>query len=303
MRITQHMMVENLRSIINTSGEKLTDLQDQLASGKRLRRPSDDPQDVNKALKLKATSQQNDQYLRNISNAKSWLEDTDSALDQLSNVLIRARDVAVRGSSDTLGQSERDQLATQVDSMLAEALQDANADHQDQYLFAGRRVKLTGGSLPFEVTGSSLSYNGDTSGYLKLEIEKNTSPLSISILGATASTGTGTLGDALNALISLRDGLQSGSISTISAQLTQISTSLDDVADLRGQVGAKVSRLDETETALNSAQTRVASLLSRAQDTDVADVMTKLTMQENVYRTSLAAGARVIQQSLLDFLK
>src|SRR5689334_6152886 len=111
MRVTQRMMVEQLQRNINYNTENLGTLQDQLSSGKRLRRPSDDPPALSLAMRLKVTGDQDVQYLRNIDSAKGWLSATDSALSQLSSVLTRARDVALRGSSDTNGPEERKQLA------------------------------------------------------------------------------------------------------------------------------------------------------------------------------------------------
>lgn len=295
MRVTQRMMVEQLRRNINYSTETLSRLQDQLSSGKRLRRPSDDPQALTQAMKLRSTSDQSAQYLRNINSAQGWLGAADVALDQLSSVLVRARDIALRGSTDTLGADERQQLASQVGSLLGEALQTVNTTHEGNYVFSGHQVE----TQPFDPT--TLSYSGD-GGRMQREINRGVE-IDVNLPGNFQVEGVAVLPTALAALKDLQDHLNANDTASLTADLAQLSESVGQVLNLRGIVGATVNRVDATEKALKTDQVNVAMLLSRAQDTDVAEVMTKLMMQETVYRAALAAGARVIQPSLLDFLR
>lgn len=291
-------MVENLRQNINLNSENLARLQDQLSSGMRLRRPSDDPQAVSRALSLRTTSAQYTQYLRNISSARGWLEATDTALDQMSTALRQARDVALRGSTDTLDDDALRALGAQVDSYLQEALEAANASHGGKYLFAGFQVGP--GSPPFEISGVTIVYNGD-SGSIEREISAGIR-LGINITGDSTVGGDTPIIDGLQAMLDIRDQLLSGNKVT-SAQLGQLTTALEEMPSIRGLVGARMQRIDETESAIKGLQSNVAVMLSREQDADVAEVMTKLMMQESVYRAALNIGARVIQPSLLDFLR
>jgi len=290
------MLVDNLRLDIAANAENMAKLQDQIASGKRLRSPSDDPQSVSRALTLSSASRQNAQYLRNIDAAKGWMEATDAALDQLSSVLTRARDAALRGGNDILGSDERRALARQVDSLLEEAQQTVNSTYEGKYLFAGRLVT---GSKPVDITRVPI-YGGD-SGEIQVEVSQGVQ-IAMNLPGdVTAGGSGGVLEQGLTSLKQLRDQLDAGN-RVEPAQLDPISDCIDRIVQLRGVVGARMNRLDATESILNDQQTTLAAALSRAQDADVAEVMTKLMTQETVYRAALAAGARVIQPSLLDFL-
>lgn len=298
MRITSRMMVDNLRQNINHNSESLAKLQDQLSSGMRLRKPSDDPQAVSRALTLRTTSSQYDQYLRNISSARGWMEATDTALDQIGTALRQARDVALRGATDTLDAAALRALGEQVDSYLQEALEATNTVHEGKYIFAGFQVGP--GTAPFQLAGATVTYEGDSG-----EIDREISPgvqLGVNVTGnATVGTDSPII-KGLQAMLEIRDQLKAGSKVT-SAQLDDITTALDDLPSIRGLVGAKMQRIDETESAINALKANVAVMLSREQDADVAEVMTKLMMQQSVYQAALNIGARVIQPSLLDFLR
>lgn len=299
MRITQRMLVDTVRSNINTNAESLTALQDQLSSGKRLRKPSDDPQALGRALKLRSNADQNAQFLRNISSARGWLEATDTSLAQLSEALLRARDLAVKGASDTLSADERRNLAYQLDGMLDEAIQCVNSAHEGKHLFAGRRVSTP----PFALSAdrSAVEYRGD-SGEMGRDIASSAN-LPVNVPGDMEVEGVQILPQALAALVELRDRLNDGTGVGVSGTLDQLSQCLEGVATLRGTVGARTSRLNATEDGLDQVQVRIATMLSRAEDADIADTISRLTMQQNVFTAALAVGARTVQMSLLNFLK
>ncbi len=304
MRVTQRMMANTVAMNISRNADSLNVLQDQFSSGKRLRKASDDPASLSRALALRSCKAQNEQYLRNITLAEGWLEASDSALEHMSNVLSRARNLALQSASDTLGDDERETLAVQVEALLREVEQAGNSTHEGKYLFAGLQVT----SAPFDIERSPV-YGGDT-GQITREIDRDVTvavnTLSSEVLvQVTDSGGTtssmGVMEGALTVLKAMKEQLTSHA-AVSSTQLDQITKCMDGVVELRGSVGARMNRLDATEQAHTDNQVDVAAALSRAEDADVAEVMTKLMMQQSVYQAALAAGARMIQPSLLDFL-
>lgn len=297
MRVTQRIMVNNLRENIRLNERNLLSLQDQLASGKRLRKPSDDPQALDRALVLRADTSYANQYLRNITQARGWLAATDTSLDQLGEVLIKARDIGVRATTDTLSADERTSLARQMDALLAEAEQAMNTTHMGKYIFAGRQVT---GDLPFDVTRTPV-YVGD-SGVIRTEIGRGVDFNMNSLPSEVTIGGVPLFESVLSTLKAMYDRLAIGEPTT-SAQLDDVTAAVGGVTELRGAVGAKQARLDASETALEDQKLSLAANLSRQEDADVAEVMTSLMMHETVYETALQVGARVIQQSLLDYLR
>ncbi len=295
------MMVNDFLANLNANGEQLINLQNQLSTGKKLLKPSDDPLALSRALTLKAASSRNDQYLRNISSTTDWLASTDSALSQMEDVLTQAHNVALQGVSDTMDAAGRAALAQQVNSLLEEFVQEANSTSGGgEYLFAGQQVTTT----PFAVTRdssgqiTSVTYSGD-SGQIDVNVDDGTN-VAINVPGNQVIAGQAPIQTAVSALISLRNWLNGDT--TASASADQFSSSLDGFTSLRAIVGAKTQRLNSTQSVLTDQSTNLASMLSQAQDANVAEVMVKLTTAQNVYQASLSAGANIMQKSLLDYL-
>jgi len=297
MRITQRMTMDNVQRNLAAGPEALAALQDQIASGKRLHRASDDPRGVSTALSLEALSRQNDQYLRNIDSAKSWLDATGSALDRLGSLLSNARDLAVRGATETLGVDERKALGKQMDGLLSEALSVVNSTLDGKYLFAGFATD----SAPFAADGSFTQAPSGPVGDMKREIRSGVEVV-INLRGNCLVDGQMPLQRALTTLIALRDDLNAGN-SVSAGSLQDLDSCSSGVVALQGEVGAMSSRLEATEKSLNDEQVSVAARLSKVMDTDMAEAVTQLTAQETAYQTALEAAARVLQPSLLDFLR
>ncbi len=296
MRVTQRMMADNLQRNIGYNAENLASLQDQLSSGKRLRKLSDDPQALSRALALRAVSDQNLQYVRNIESARGWMAATGGALDRLSSVLIRARDLALRGATGSLGDEERKALGRQVDALLGEALQAVNSTYEGKYLFAGYRIT----AAPFAADGSFTQAPGGPAGDMKREIRPGVE-IVVNVRANFVVDGQMPLQRTLTALNGLRDQLSTGGDS--SAYLSELAGCLDGVVAMQGTMGVRMSQLDVNEEALNDEQVDVTVMLSRVQDADAAETISKLMAQETVYRAALSAGARALQSSLLDFLR
>jgi flagellar hook-associated protein 3 FlgL len=104
-------------------------------------------------------------------------------------------------------------------------------------------------------------------------------------------------------LATLESDLIAGNFAGIGSGITRIDKWLDNVNSARAEVGARANRLDFVKTRLEDISLNFHDLLSKTEDADIAQVITNLKMQENVYRASLSAGARIIQPSLIDFLR
>lgn len=138
---------------------RLADIQEQLSSGKRLLRPSDDPTGTAQILRLTSAISQTDQYQRNANNALSRLALEESTLDSVQNSLLRIRELAIQGSNSTLSSSDRLALAQEVRERLNELLGLANTrDSNQEYLFSGYKTT----TKPFsQAANGSFIYSGD----------------------------------------------------------------------------------------------------------------------------------------------
>src|ERR1051325_6964045 len=101
-RVTHNMMADKFLNNLNEIFDRLQKVHNQMTSGHKIARPSDDPPGATQALSLRSATQLNDQYLRTIDLSKTWLDASEAALATVTDVIQRARELAVQGANDTL---------------------------------------------------------------------------------------------------------------------------------------------------------------------------------------------------------
>lgn len=295
MRVTGGMLVDTVVRNLAANLGRLEALEDQLTSGKRLARPSDDPAAVGQALTLRAAVSAGEQYLRSLDGAEAWLQATDAALGSATEVLQRARALAVQGGSEALSGEQLGALATEVDQLLQRMLNGANSSLRGQRLFAGRLTDAN----PFSLSAGppqTAVYAGDD-GQLLREVDAGVT-LAINVPGSTA------LPAAFSALIDLRDRLRAGDSTGVrTGSLPALDTAMNGLLAVRAEVGAKSNRVEALRDRQQEMQVRLKGLLSKNEDVDFAEAITRFATEENVYKAALAAGARAMQPSLLDYLR
>ena len=128
MRITQRAVALTSLQGLNRNLDAVGKLQQQLTSGRLINAPSDSPTGTNKAMQTRAEQAAVAQQARNISDAKSWLEQTDSALREMLDTARRVRDLTVQGAQHRRARRASQQaLATEVASLREGLLSLANA--------------------------------------------------------------------------------------------------------------------------------------------------------------------------------
>jgi flagellar hook-associated protein 3 FlgL len=288
------MLADTTLRNLNKTMERLDRLQDQLTSGQRISAPSDDPIGASAALGFRSTLGELEQYIRNIDAATSWLEATDSTLDSVTQLMQRARELGVQGANDTLSAQNKQAIAAEVQALIDQATALGNATYGGQYLFAGFRIS----TAPFSPVGdppSAVAYGGD-GGQILRQIDAR-SAVVVNIDGERAFAGVFT------SLIGLRDDLTNGTSADVSARLSDLDQAIDTVLSTRSEVGARVNRLSGQKDGLDRLRINITGLLSQVQDTDMTEAITAFALQQNVYNAALAAGAKAIQPSLLDYLR
>jgi flagellar hook-associated protein 3 FlgL len=294
MRVTNRMLMETILANIHRNVEALDRTQHQVSSGKRVTRPGEDPVAAGLGVRLRTERGAQDQYLRNIDQARTWLAATDQALGEASNTLQRIRELAVQAANDTYGAADRATISKEVDQLRDHLIDTLNSTILgDQYIFAG--MKTTTAPFSKDVAGNAV-YNGDSNTVAR-EIGPGVT-IPVNVDGSTFLT---TLADLKSLADALADPLST------SAQISGLLTNLDADADLvlatRAEVGAKLNRLDFMQDRLNDLVVEVGRLQSANEDVDLADALLRLSTQEAVLRASLQIGARTAAMSILDFLK
>ncbi|MEA2422082.1 MAG: flagellar hook-associated protein 3 FlgL [Thermoleophilaceae bacterium] len=301
-RITSNMISRSVLSDLNDVSNRLAKTQQRMSSGKQITRASDDPYGTSRALSLSSDIAATQQYQRNVSEATAWQDVTDAALSKITDAVHRARELAIQGASDAAGQASRTAAAAEIDQLIASVKQEANASYGGRYVFSGTDTDIR----PYDVAGND-AYSGD-SAIVAREIGPGIS-VAVNVVGSDL-LGQGQLaadGKLLNVLRDLSDHLKSGTVVDMntlrSTDLKGLDTNLDALSQARATVGATTNRLESADSRLQEVEGSVTKLLSDVEDADMAKTAVDYSMQQSVYQSALHAGANIVQQSLLDFLR
>lgn len=424
MRITNNMLVYNMINNIGNNMSRMDKYQNQLATGKKIQVPSDDPVVAARALKLRTDVSEIDQYTRNIKDAQSWLDITENTLSNIGDVLQRARELTVKGANSSNTPSDMQKISEEIKQLKEQLVHLGNTTYAGRYIFSGNSTdkKLLnddgtfninvntytnpvavppvnkenikyeigiGDDIAINVLGGDLFNNGadartaDTNGVaigypitagfpltvagnLDITVDGTTSAsvpvggiyanigalaagintalaappiggsVTVSVVAgnrlqftsssvgnnssvaiASTSTAAGTLGlssniqingagsksSLVNTMDTLIAALDSGDNAAVGNMINVIDSDMNNLLRIRADVGARQNRLDLTSNRLDSDNINFTKLMSENEDVDMAETIMNLQNEENVYRASLSGGARIIQPTLVDFLK
>ncbi|RDV84784.1 flagellar hook-associated protein FlgL [Ammonifex thiophilus] len=298
MRVTTNMLVTTFLRDLNSRLEQIAKRQEELSSGRRLNRPSDDPLGVMSALRLRAQLAENQQYHKNMADAVDWLNTTEAALRDALATVQRARELAVAGANSDLPPGALQALAQEVEQLRQHLVDVANTNYAGRYVFAGTQTDKP----PCYQSGN------DSQGNPVYIWQGNSNTISYEIAPGTtvqvSVPGIDIFPAIINSLTELRNGLQSGQVTTVSSKcLQELDQHIDSLLGIISKVGAKVKRLEMGMERLETNEADLTRLLSQTEDADMARTIVDLKTQENVYRAALAVGARLLQPSLVDFLR
>jgi len=292
-RITQTMISRNVLADLELVSGRLDRTRAKLTSGKELTRPSDDPLLVGRALQYRSELAANRQYRRAIDEATGWHEASDSSLSAISNMLRRARDLAVGGANGASSPAARQLMATEVDQLIEGIKTEANAQYAGRYLFSGTTT-LT---APYSTADDAYHGNAST-------INREIGP---GVQLQVNTVGSAVVGDASSGIVkALRDlsaHLRANDLTAVASDLTAIDAVHDELITARADIGSRVNRLDAAAERLSELEESTVRLLSETEDADMAKTLVDVSTQQAVYESALRAGARIVQSSLLDFLR
>ena len=299
-RITNAMMSRTVLNDIQDVAGKLSETQKKLASGKQINKPSDDPYATSRALALSGSLAQIQQYERNVNEATSWTAATNTALSSINDVAQRARTLLVQAGNDTYDQTSRSAIADEIDQLVDTMKGDANAQVAGTYVLSGTKSD----TAPYTVNGAD-TYNGNAGAVYRqigpgVAVQINT--IGSQVLGSGVSGDGGLIGVLRDISQHLRGGTTADANALRTTDLQNLDSSMDTLTSAIAVVGATSNRLTTAASRLSELEGSTTSLLSDTQDADMAQTMIDFSTQQSVYQSALAAGSRIVQSSLLDFL-
>ncbi len=309
MRITNNMLMSNMLTALGNNEGRMSKYQNQLNTGKKIQLPSDDPIVAARALKLRTDVSKIEQYQKNLGDAQSWVDATDAALAQIGDVLKRAKELATQAANGTNSSTETGDIGQEMKQLKAQLVHIANTTYSGRYMFSGFQ---TDQSL---INDDEVSTNfgkfkiGVTTAAEKIQFEIGAGDnININVTGGDIFNGGGdaVAGDepAMMALLSnVITDLESGNNAGVSNKLDQFDVQVDNLLRVRADIGARQNRIDLSADRMSNDLVNMTDLMSKNEDADPAETIMNLKMEENVYQASLAGGARIIQQTLVDFLR
>lgn len=296
VRVTQSMLNRTFLQNLSRNLASLDKLQNQLSSGRKIAKPSDDPVVAVRGMAYRSALVEIAQFKRNVDEGLTWLETTDKALDEATNLLQRARELLVRGLNGAMTDEDRAAMAKEIAQIKEQLGNVANTAVAGRYIFAGTDTK----NPPYDAqTGTWANQNGQD---ILVEIGKGIY-LPINVLGKDVFAVPDAANGVFGVLDTIARGLDGDATVNLNAELGRLDQQLDNLLAVRATVGARMNRFELIQYRLESDEVNVTRLLSKEEDADMAEVITNLKTAENVYRAALAAGARIIQPSLVDFLR
>ncbi len=294
MRVTDRLMFDGLTKNLQRNASELFRLQNIVSTGKKINKPSDDPVSVSKILEYDELISRSDQYTENIGHAIGFLEVSDSALSGVGDILVRAKELAVAQGNDTMNADDRQSASIEVQNLFEELVQLANTKLGDRYIFAGYKTQTE----PFSTTGA---YSGD-SGEIMVEVGPGTT-IQTNLPGDSLFKGTGGGIDIFTLLNDLKTNLENNDGASVRGSLDNFDTASDIILNGRGDIGARLNRLDRTMSNTEDLKIEIMTLRSGLEDADIIKAVSDLALQQNVLEASRASSARIIEPTLLDFLR
>lgn len=298
VRVTQNMLNSNMLRNLHKSMGTMDKLQQQLSSGSKINKPSDDPVIAARGMFYRSSLMENDQYKRNVDEAQSWMDMTDTTMDEMGSIMKRVKELLVYSGDGAVSSDDLKAMASEVEELKKHMGTLANQQINGKYIFGGTDTNKP----PYDETakagaGDFVSTNGSP---INLEVSQNvfvTSNINAQNIFNYPDNANNMFTVLNNIITELSNGR------TASQFESAMSDQYDKLLAERASLGANVNRVELIAERLDSQEVNITGLMSKNEDADMAKVMTDLKTQESVHSAALGSGARIIQPTLLDFLR
>jgi len=293
MRVTQGMLSNNMLSNLTNSYAKFNTYFDQLSTGKKISLPSQDPVVAMKGINYRAQVAEIGQFQRNISEVHNWMDNTDAALDKATAAMQKLRELAIQASNGTNDDQALNSIKEEAEQLQEHLIDIANTNVNGKYIFNGTN------------TDTAPVTKNEDGGIL---IEHNTSPVMIEVAHGT-KLQVNVEGESIFSKDLFADidkfikALESGDQEEMDQSISVLDENINRIIDERADLGARMNRLELVENRLSEQEIIATKTMSDNEDIDFEEVITNLLTQESLHRAALAAGSRIIQPSLIDFLR
>lgn len=297
MRVNPNFSADILADLYTAQSQEQISLQ-QLASGKLINMPSDNPAGAAELVQNQTQQDETDQFQQNTSSVEGLLQTADSTLSSVVEAVNQAISLGTQGANGTNSPADLQAIAQQVQGIQAQVLQLANTSYQGNYIFAGTATN----TVPFTANSQSpdgVTYNGNTD-VNNVEIAEGNS---VQVNQPGSQIFQGTNGDVFGALQQLVTALQNGNTTAVGTATTQLGTALGYLNQQRVFYGNVVDQLNSNQTYLQQEQVNLQTEANNVDGVNMAQAATNLSQAQTTQSAALAALAKVIPQNLLQYLQ
>lgn len=300
IRVTSGMMSMQMLSNLNRNLNRMDNMSNQISTGRKINKPSDDPVGVTYALRYRAELAANEQYQTNTDAAVSWLDTTDSNMQQALDVIKRLKELAIQGSNGTLSGSDLEAVNLEVDELKNHLVDIGNTQIRGKYIFNGE----TYDQMPYQLSGGVTEFadvETDNGGVIYSISQQVTFQINTS---GNEFFGSKTETDNIFRIIdNLSVALNSEDQDAVSQQLENIESRSNKMQAALSEVGARSNRIELVQNRLLDQNLNFTTLQSKTEDADVASLMIQATSAQTIYEASLKSSAQIMQPSLMDFMR
>jgi len=259
-------------------------IQEQINTGKKVNRPSDDPVVAMKGMGYRMQVDKVAQFQRNLGEVNNYLDSSDDALDKVGQAMHRARELVTSAANGTMTPEDKAKVQSELEQ-LREHIQDlANTKVGDKYIFSGTKT-----ASPLH-NGTGFETNPAFTNDVEIEVFD----------GVSLKVNTNALA-LFEGIDEMFEGFKGDP--DFSAALTDVDANMDKILTTRADIGARQNRVEMMSNRLDSQEAAAKKQMSENEDIDYEKAITEMLTLESIHRAALSVGSRIIQPSLVDFLR
>ncbi len=332
-RVSENSSIHAIKHSVGKTKSKVEDLQIKGSNMKRIQKPSDDPIGNVDLLQIRSKNIDAQQYLRNLSFAQTNLGFTETVLEELTDILTKAKELAIGQASDIYNPEVRQSVSKEIHQLRLQALSLANKRNGNRYLFAGQKLlskpfdqdgKYLGDKnkifieinkdvfIPINLTGEELFVDKETRPNTRLVLPDkpgeiphqeeiklpNRNPAAVAELGVESVRS-----NIFDELSSLENALLTNNPDIVQNLLEQLDRSIDRVIAHRTQIGALTNNISNAENNIEKMKLLNEEYKTKVEDADVTELFSNLQKEQNILKATYQASGTLMNQQLMDFLR
>lgn len=296
MRVTSMMQNTQLLRNIRNNNSGIIDWQNKLATGQRIHRPGDDPVGIGYLMRYNSELNRTNEFLENAKTGLGYLKTMDELMQQSSDVLKRARVLVQQAANGTMPEDGREQIALEIAQLKEQLIMIGNSTFAGRYLFNGQKTDQP----PYSKTQPHLDQTDP--GVIYLNVGPSIS-VPVSLTGEQVFGAAGTDDNVFKIFDDIIAHLNNNQPDELLNDLAKIDACADRINNCWAEIGARTNRFELVESRIEDQIVSLKELRSETGDVDMAEALIELMQKENVLQASLAVGSRIMQVSLVDFLR